>query len=391
MGCPGALALEAKLDIKEETSEFAAEGTAAHAVGEACLLNGTSPSEHIGETFENFECTREMADAVSVYTDYVRSLDGTMLIEEQVDYSRFVPEGFGTSDVVFIHQCGDLLEVIDYKHGKGVKVYAAGNSQGRLYAIGSLETFGFVLGDIKRVKITIVQPRMDNIDSEELAIEDLYQWVREEVRPKAKIAYDLLHSSDEIPEGSFNPSEKACRWCKALGACEAAATHNISIAMEGFEDLTEIKDAFAKTTDMITLEQRGTIQEYLPFFRKWIESFHGETYSLVNSGKKVPGWKLVNGNMRRSWESVEAGKKAMRSAGLKKPDYTVETILSPAQAEKEVSKDKKDKLKKGIKYTQGSPVLVHEKDKREAISTGADCFKDLIKNENENDETEEGI
>lgn len=395
MGCPASLAAEKATGKKDETSEFAAEGTAAHGLGEMCLAKNTVPADHIGDEIKVpmgegkdplvFMVDQSMADFVAVYVDYVRGVKGSLMIEERVDFSKWVPDGFGTSDSVIFCEDFETLEIVDLKYGQGVQVFAEDNSQMKLYAAGSLESFCFMADGIKTVRMTIVQPRLWHIDSVEMSVKDLLEWANTEVAPKAIIAKELYDGVRDVCPEDFNPSEKACKWCKAFGSCEAAAQAGVQIAMEGFEDLSEAIEENLKDTGEISPELRGTLTTLLPMLKTWAVAFEAETHRLLEAGIAIPGYKLVLGRGSRKWKSEKDAKNAFRLFKIPKKDYTVEKIISPPATEKIVGKDGKEKLAKYVDKIPGSPSVVRESDKRPAIETGENGFEDLTKTEPENE------
>ena len=208
LNCPGSV--NAEKGVKEKSSFFAQEGTAAHALAEYCLVNHVSARSQLGNIFEGFEVTSDMTDHVQNYVDYVLQFEGQHMYEVRVDFSPWVPEGFGTCDAMII---GDSrkLRVIDLKYGKGIRVDAEDNTQAMLYGLGAYEDFGHIY-DIDSIVITIHQPRLDHVSEWEITVTDLLAW-GEEVKSKAADCF-----KDDAPR---EPSEKACQWCKAKPTCPA--------------------------------------------------------------------------------------------------------------------------------------------------------------------------
>ncbi len=177
MNCPASITMEA--DIPDRSSPYAAEGTAAHELAEECLVSKTDAQDYLGnvisdpETGADFEVDNEMVEAVQRYLDYVRDQPGRLLVEQRVDFSPWVPGGFGTSDAIILHD--GVMTIVDLKYGKGVKVDANDNPQAMTYALGSFNEYEFVY-DIKAFKLVIVQPRIDIISEWEISVEDLVDW-----------------------------------------------------------------------------------------------------------------------------------------------------------------------------------------------------------------------
>ena len=201
--CPGSI--KAEEGYADSSSEHANEGSAAHWLGETCLESGQQASEFLGQTLADYQVvvTDEMVDAVQQYLDYVRSLGGNTLIEQRVDFSHVVPEGFGTADAIVMS--GDTLHIVDLKYGKGVKVYAENNSQAMLYALGVLHDYDYLFQP-EKIVLTIVQPRLDHIDEWEVTMDQL-QTFASFAQTAASLALQ-----DNAPR---YPSDKACQWCKA--------------------------------------------------------------------------------------------------------------------------------------------------------------------------------
>lgn len=226
MTCPKSVALEEK--IPETDTEYSTEGTEAHALAEKLLTifkkegrRAFSPEE-LGDN-------RDMILAVTDYLDYIYELydglalqnkDVTIYIEQRVDFSHYVKEGFGTCDCIII--AGETLHIVDYKHGKGVRVYCKNNPQPRLYGLGALEMFEWEY-PIKWVNTHIVQPRMDWADTENLSAAFLKKWGEDEVKPKADLAWE--------DKGDFVPSD-ACQFCKAKPICRARAQKSLYIIQD---------------------------------------------------------------------------------------------------------------------------------------------------------------
>ncbi|MBP2644449.1 MAG: hypothetical protein H6Q67_2336, partial [Firmicutes bacterium] len=221
MSCPPSVALEA--NFPDKTTSYAEEGTKAHGLGELLLrveLGGNDGADIAEAQAYSAECSKEMQDAVDVYVDLVLekfnaakaiSSDAVLLLEQKLNFSKWVPEGFGTGDAIII--ADGMCEIIDYKHGKGVQVSAENNSQMRLYALGAYSMYDLFYG-IEHVTMTIVQPRKDNISSESMDIKELLIWAKKDVAPKAKLAW--------AGKGEFKAGDH-CQFCRAGATCTARA------------------------------------------------------------------------------------------------------------------------------------------------------------------------
>lgn len=218
---------------EETTSIFAKEGTFMHELSELYLsyelkqITKAQLNKKLKQMKQNEFYNPEIEQAVQTYVDVVtekvnearaRSKDPLILIEQKVDFSPWVPEAFGTGDLILFS--GNRLEIVDLKGGKGVKVSAVENPQMRLYALGAINSFG-VLFDINSILMTIVQPRLDNISTDEMQVEELLEWAENEVKPKAELAFK--------GEGDFVAGEH-CRFCRVKATCRARAEENLKLA-----------------------------------------------------------------------------------------------------------------------------------------------------------------
>ena len=230
MNCPPSARLCENYDDKG--SDFAAEGTDAHALCEFRLQEALGlPAENPIENLTWYN--EEMEDCAVSYASFVSEIvakakdtcsDPVVLIEQHLDYSKFVQEGFGTGDCIVI--ADGELHIIDYKHGRGVLVEADNNPQMKLYALGALEIFDF-LYDIETVSMTIFQPRRGNVSTYSLSKADLYIWAEEVLKPIAELAYK--------GEGQYNCGEW-CQFCKAKTDCRKRAEANMELAKYDFMD-----------------------------------------------------------------------------------------------------------------------------------------------------------
>lgn len=223
MTCPKSVKLESYFE--DQDTEFSIEGTAAHSLAEKMLsiYKATGKREWTNqEVIDQLDVSKyDMISAVLKYLDFVSTefekaklihQDAELLIEQRVDFGNYVKDGFGTSDCIILY--GNNLHIIDYKHGMGVKVNSNENPQMRLYALGAYNELNWEY-DIKEVEMTIVQPRIGWIDSEKMELESLLKWGKQVVIPAAKKAYH--------DQGDFQPTEEACRFCKARAVCKARA------------------------------------------------------------------------------------------------------------------------------------------------------------------------
>lgn len=360
-------------EFEETTSVFAEEGTAAHELSELFLqlhfeqINKRTFTRRYNKfKKENGYYSEGMEEYVKTYVEVVveranetfaTSPDAQVLLEQQLDFSQWVPEGFGTGDVLII---GDgTLEVVDLKYGKGVPVSAEGNSQMRLYALGALDQYGF-LYDIERVRMTIVQPRLDNLSTDEVSSDNLLKWAEEEVKPKALMAWN--------GDGEFVAGDH-CRFCRAKAVCKARADHNLKMAMYDF-----------RSPDLLTHEEIGQILHKAEELKRWAKDV--QDYALVQAeehGAKFSGWKLVEGRSNRKYTDEKAVKDRLLSSGYVEDEiFKPREVLGISAMEKTIGKKKFAELLEGLVIKpSGKPTLVPESDKRPELNSIDSAIEDF--------------
>lgn len=353
-------------NFEEKNSSFAEEGTLAHEFAELNLkkqLKLITPKVHKTLTapfLENEYYSPEMETEVQKHVDYVIqqftaakrvTKDAQLLIEEKVDFSHLVEEGFGTCDDVII--ADGVLEVIDLKYGKGVQVSAENNAQLKLYGLGALRATELMY-DIHTVRLTIVQPRLDSISSWELSAEDLQAWGEEVVKPKAELAYA---GQGEQVAGDW------CRFCKAKVKCRALADLSMEVAKHEFADPSLLSDS-----------------ELLEAFKKsdlvsgWLSAVAEYIFQTALEGKKWEGYKLVEGRSVRTWKDEEEIKERLR-LDYDPADFINEKLAGIGQIEKLVGKTNFTTLLGDlIIKPAGKPTLAPEGDKRPELAQAKDDF-----------------
>lgn len=350
--CTPSARLEAM--FPDEQSPYAAEGTVAHDLAESILRHNLEGKK--APKLDDY--STEMIEAVSRYVDIceekvnearARSSDAEAMIEARLDFSRWVPDGFGTGDMVIV--ADGILEVIDLKYGKGVPVSAIENTQMRLYALGAYDANEF-LYDVKSVRMTIVQPRLDSVSTDEMALEELLDW-GEEIKPIAQRAFR--------GEGECTPCDY-CNFCKARHTCRALAD----------TCLTAFYKDGGKLNQLLTDSEVSDILAMKDLITKWIKGVYDFAYEKALSGEKQwPGYKLVEGTSRRTITDPEAAAKTLLDNGYKEED-----IFKPRELEG-ITNLQKVLGKKGvteyleayIDKPEGKPTLVPDSDKRPAINT----------------------
>jgi len=366
MSCPPSAQLEQ--DFPDEQSPYAAEGTQAHNLAEVllrCWLGGNDGADVAEANDWLKECNQEMIDAVGIYVDVciekinearAISKDAVILIEQRLDFSPWVAEGFGTGDLVII--ADGLCEVIDLKYGKGVPVSAEGNTQMRLYGLGAINQFD-CLYDIQTVRMTIVQPRLDSVSSEELKVEEILAWGENEVKPKAQLAF--------VGQGEFCAGDH-CKFCKARYTCRSRAEKNLELAAYDFQE------PFLLTTDEVA-EILGKVDELI----KWAGDL--KTYALDQAekhGVSWPGWKLVEGRSNRKYTDEDKVAAALLAVGYKDEDIYAKSLYGITALEKNIGKTDFAKVLGGyIIKPPGKPTLVPSSDKRPAINSVASAQADF--------------
>jgi hypothetical protein len=275
--------------------------------------------------------------------------DPVVLIEQRVDFSRWVESGFGTADCIII--ADGTLQIIDYKHGLGVLVSAKENPQMQCYALGALELFDGIY-DINSVRMTIYQPRRDNVSTYKISKDKLYRWADEVLKPAADLAF--------AGDGNFLCGEW-CGFCKAKHECRARADANMELARYDF-----------KLPPLLTDEEVEEILVRADDLVSWAADIKEYALQQAISGKKWNGWKLVEGRSNRRYtnETVVAG--VVTDAGF---DPYEHKVLGVAAMQKLLGKSRFDELLAAyIEKPQGKPTLVPESDKRPAMNTAKNDF-----------------
>lgn len=358
INCPGSVALSDQCQDLGP-SNYADEGTLAHAVAELKLryeigeLTDLEYQEQRIALQENAYYTGEMEEATDFYVEVVlESLaaagDGAeLMIEQQLDLSKWIPEGFGTSDAVIIG--GGMIQAIDLKYGKGVKVKAKNNPQLRLYGLGAANLFGS-LYDFDTVRTTIVQPRLDHVDSETSLLKELLLWGEEEVAPRAIMA---MEGSDYLAAGDW------CRFCPAKARCRKRAEFNLELARMEFQRPPLLSD-----------EEIGEVLTKAEHLKKWAEEVSEYALTEALSGKHFDGWKLVEGRSIRKYADEVKVAETLKAAGFDEAMLYQRKLYGITDMEKLVGKKKlAATLGDLLIKPQGKPVLVPESDKRQAINT----------------------
>lgn len=342
---------------EDKGSNYAAEGTDAHSLCEYKLrkalgLEATDPTEHLTWYSE------EMEDCANGYVAYILELletakenctDPVVLIEQRVDFSRWVEQGFGTSDAILISD--GTLHVVDYKHGLGVLVEADNNPQMMCYALGALELFDAIY-DIDTVAMTVYQPRRQNVSTFEMKKDDLYHWADEVLKPTAELAF--------AGDGNFLCGEW-CGFCKAKHECRARAEANLMLAQYDFKlppllENSEIEVILSRADQLVS----------------WVNDIKEYALQQAISGKDWTGFKLVEGRSNRRYTDEAAVTKTVTNAGF---DPYEHKLLGITAMQKLLGKSRFDELLSAyIEKPQGKPTLVPESDKRPVMNNAKTDF-----------------
>lgn len=360
LACPPSARLEDKFRETcgyDNSSVYADEGTLAHEFAELNLrhLSGRINEEEFVQALEVLRAhdlySEEIEEEVEKYTTYVMEAfeaaktvvpDPVLFIEEKLDFSHVVEKGFGTGDSGII--ADGTMEIIDLKYGKGVKVEAYENPQLKLYAIGALRAYE-MLYDITKVKVTIVQPRIDNIVSWEVSVKELYRWAEETVKPIAAKAYEgkgLQKAGDH------------CKFCLVKAMCATLTAKNVALAKHEFKD-----------PQLLTEKQLIDVYKQIPMLVDWANAVGEHLLKEAMSGKKVEGYKLVEGQSRRKWVDEEKAKEKLKAEGYPEESYNKTQLKGISDIEKLVGKKVFPAMFEGLVVKpQGNPILVVETDKR---------------------------
>lgn len=368
INCPGSIQLEE--NFEDKPSQFAEEGTNAHALGEAKIRLATKEYNRTKyhNAIRNLEITEDMEDYAESYKNYVierynsalqKTPDAILMLEQRLDFSKYVPDGFGTGDAVIIAE--GKLEIIDLKYGKGVEVSAVDNPQLRLYALGAYEAFDMLYG-FDTVEMTIYQPRLDNISSENISVTELLEW-GESVKKAAQLAND--DSVIECVAGKHCDTG----FCKARPVCRAYAEERQKMAVYDF-----------KPPAMLTVAEIADIIEQSASLEKWAKLVCD--YALEQAykhGVEYPGYKVVEGRSNRKYSKPDSEvAKILTDNGYQESDILVHKLKGITDIEKLLGKKTfAEVLGSYVVKPPGKPTLVCSEDKRPAINSATQAQEDF--------------
>ena len=362
--CTPAARLELEFDDNQSSS--AAEGTAAHALAEHKLRRALKMRSK--KPISPFDCD-EMDEHTDAYVEFVLEQlelakqscsDPLVLIEQRLDFSKYVPDGFGTGDCVLISD--KTLHIIDLKYGMGILVNAENNSQMMLYSLGALEIYDS-LYDIDEVSMTVFQPRRDNVSTWTISVTELRDWAEKELKPKAELAFN--------GEGEYCPGDW-CTFCRAAVKCRARAEEKLKLAQSEF-----------RLPPLLSDEEIEEVLGKLADITKWANDLLAyATDAAVSHGKQWSGYKVVEGRSIRKFKDEDAVAMAAKASGYK--DIYRQNLITLTEFEKLMGKTKFNEVLGDLVYKPpGKPTLVPVSDKRPAInvSNAKNEFNEIMEDE----------
>ena len=372
INCPPSARLQET--VQDKQSEYAEEGTLAHELAEIKLRSRITKCNakmrkgleaRLSQIKTNKFYDQEMEQATQGYVELVeerymaakaRSSDAVVLLEERLDFTEWVTQGFGTGDVVLI--ADGVLEVIDLKYGKGVPVSAYENPQLRLYGLGAWWGYNYLYA-INEVHMTIIQPRLDNVSTDIMPLQELLDWAGSVVKPAAVLAF--------AGKGDFCAGDH-CRWCKVKGNCRARADENMKALAYEFKDPA-----------LMSNEEIGSILFITEQLKAWAKDVEDYANGQALKGEAIPQWKLVEGRSNRSITDKDAAIMLLKATKLDQEKYLKpEELFGIGELEKRIGKKEFAELMGSlIVKPPGKPVLVPETDKRSELNSVESDFQDI--------------
>lgn len=402
MNCPGSVPLSEGLP--DTTSEYADEGTAAHFLAARCLTTGSNPIDYSGheiqlcstpggehyeafledrvnsdEVLNRFFVDSEMVTHVTKYVDDVRrvqvSINGELHVEQSlsIEYLTGEEDAEGTSDAIILG--GGFLVDVDLKYGQGVTVSAKDNKQLLMYAAAARNHFG-LLHEIKDISTVIHQPRLDNVSEYTYSNDDLDAFEKEVVFAAREVDAAIKAYGTDTFETYLEPSEDACRWCKAKASCPALAKKVADEIDADFEDMSLVKPAEKfpiVEAKLAALDAEGLSKKAksIELIEMWCKAIRGKVESLLLSGVSVPDFKLVQGKRgNRAWINEADAEETFKSMRLKESEMYSFKLITPTKAEELLKKASPKRWKRVlplITQSEGQPSVAPASDKREAL------------------------
>lgn len=361
LACPPSAKLCA--EAADAPTAYAQEGTDCHElcaylVEKALGIETEDPTPHL--TYYSGEmqnCADEYAAFVleSIESAKAYCKDPVVMIEQRLDFSRWVPDGFGTGDCVIV--ADEQLHIIDYKHGLGILVSAEENSQMMCYALGALESFDGIY-EIETIKMTIFQPRRGNVSTYTISKDGLLSWASSDLAPTAKLA---MEGGGEFAAGDH------CQFCKVKAVCKKRAEENMALAKYEFREPA-----------LLTSDEIAEILPQLDELKSWMSDVKSYALQKAQSGTHFKGFKVVEGRSVRHYTDETEVAKAVSSAGY---DPYEKKLLGITAMTSLLGKKTFNELLGGLIYKPpGAPVLVPETDSRPEMNTAINDFKDEKEN-----------
>ena len=362
--CTPSARLEQEFENRESTA--AAEGTAAHALAEHKLRKALKMRSK--KPISPFD-SDEMDEHTDAYVDFVLEQlelakltcsDPVVLIEQHLDFSNYAPDGFGTVDLVLITE--QNLQIIDFKFGMGLIVFAEHNSQMMLYALAALDVYDS-LYDIEEISMTIFQPRRENVSTWIISADALRDWCLNELVPRAELAFK--------GEGEFCPGDW-CTFCRAAVKCRARAEEKLRLAQSEF-----------LLPPLLADDEIEVILGKLNDISKWANDLMA--YALdaaINHGKQWVGYKVVEGRSNRRFKDENAVAESAKNHGYN--DIFKQNLITLTEFEKLMGKVKFNEILGDlVEKPPGKPTLVPITDKRTEmnVSNARNDFKEMMEDE----------
>lgn len=358
LACPPSAVIAEK--YPQQDTDYTREGTLAHEVAEI-VARARVEGRDISRFPWKDGITAEMIEHAGSYADYIqeqiKSPDAHVLLEQRVDFSPWVPDGFGTCDCIILQ--GDTMDVIDYKYGQGVQVDAKDNPQLRLYALGALNDYGIAF-DVKKVRMHIFQPRLNNITQDSMTAKQLLKWADKTVKPIAQNAAE--------GKGDYRAGEH-CKFCPHAGRCRELTNTCMDYA-----------DAHGLGATDYTMDaaEVGDILAMAPIIDLWLKRVRDQALRTLLDGGSIPGYKVVEGRGSRTWRDELQVADTLKAAGYSLEDITETSLLSVAKMEKAIGKKRAEEIVgELIVRKPGAPTIALETDKRPAYDRLAEAQNDF--------------
>lgn len=368
LNCPPSLHMEEQ--FPDTTSEYAEEGTLAHEIAELKLrkyftvMTQRSYITAMNKLKKHKLYGEEMQEYTDNYLDNIKEVSHSFptvphcAIEKRVDFSGYVPDGFGTADCILIH--GRAMWVIDFKYGKGIPVSARDNPQMKMYALGALYEYSMIY-EIDVIHLGIVQPRLKNYSTWEITADELRSWGETIVAPAAQKALAGI--------GTATAGDH-CRFCKAKATCRALAEENLALARHEF-----------KRPDLLTDQEIGEVLKKAAALVNWSKAVEDYALKAVLEGKDIPGWKAVEGRSNRAFKNIDAAFAKLIAEGYDESLFYERKPVTLTATEKIIGKTLFDELlADDVEKPRGKPTLAPTEDKREpfGITSAREDFKEAI-------------